>query len=122
MLAIMGEPSFGGNGDALGTSQESKRMLPDSQVEQPAGSINLRDLAASAAPAGQDPGVCKAEGRIAELLGENRSLHALISSDTSIHICIYTHTFVHIMEHLPQQTCRIYGLLAGLRPLCLILE
>lgn len=68
----MGEPSFKGNGDALGNSQESKRMLPDSQVEQPAGSINLMDLAASPAPAGQDPGVCKAEGRITELLGENR--------------------------------------------------
>ena len=72
MLAVMGEPSFRGNGDVLGTSQESKRMLPDSQVEQPAGSINLTDLAASPAPAGQDPTVCKAEGRITELLGENR--------------------------------------------------
>lgn len=72
MLAVMGEPFFRGNRDALGTSQESRRMLPDSQVEQPAGSINLMNLAASPAPAGQDPGACKAEGRITELLGENR--------------------------------------------------
>lgn len=28
MLAAMGEPSFWGNGDTLGTSQESKRTLP----------------------------------------------------------------------------------------------
>lgn len=68
MLAAMGKPSSRGNGDVLGSSQGSIRMLPDSQVEQPAGSINLMDLAASPAPAGQDPGVCKAAGRVTELL------------------------------------------------------
>lgn len=82
MLAAMGKPSSRGNGDVLGSSQESKRMLPNSQVEQPAGSINLMDLAASPAPAGQDPGVWKAAGRVTELLGENRYLHKLIHSDT----------------------------------------
>lgn len=77
-------------------------MLPDRQVEQPAGSINLMDLAASPAPAGQDPAVCKAAGRITELLGENRHLHELIHSNTHtyININIYMHpdTFIHLME------------------------
>lgn len=71
-LTVMSEPSFRGNEAALGTSQESKRILPDTQVEQLVGSINLMDLAGSYAPAGHDPEVCKAKGRITELLGENR--------------------------------------------------
>lgn len=76
-------------------------MLPDSQVEQPAGSINLTGLAASPAPAGLDPGVCKAAGRVTELLGENRYLH------TYIYIYIYTHIHLYISQ---SEICRIYEL------------
>lgn len=105
MLAAVGKPSSRGNGDVLGSSQESKRMLPDSQVEQPAGSINLMDLAASPAPAGQDPGVCKAAGRVTELLGENRYLHKLTRSAT--HTYRYIYTQIHLYSSW-SEICRIY--------------
>lgn len=101
MLAVMGEPSFRGNGDALGTSQESKRMLPDSQVEQPAGSINLTDLAASPAQLAK---ILKSAKPKAEFLNYWEKTDSCISLYTVIHTHIYislythAHTFIHIIE------------------------